>query len=134
MRKFLLNRRLVLAMALWAVFLGVCPTNGFAFPTQSLASLAPSAAREYQINKIMDVLSRPEARLHLQLMKLNEQDVRSSLTKLDDSQLTQVAQRADAVKAAGDGALGVIIALLIITLLVVLILRVSDKKVVVSKA
>ncbi len=128
MRKYLLNCKLVWAVALWTAFVSIPPSSVHAFPSESLAILQPVSLREAQIDKVMSVLSRPEARLHMRLMRIDESQVRDSLAKLDDAELAQVAERADSVKAAG-GALGIVIALLVIVLLVVLIMNISDKKI-----
>ena len=134
MRKQLLNKRFVWMMALWAAIISVPPSNAFAFPSGSLSVSSAPGVRDAQINKVMSILSRPDAQLHLRLMRIDEKEVRSALAKLDDAQLAQVARKADTVKAAGDGALGVIIALLVITLLVVLIINLSNKRVVIKDA
>ena len=134
MRKYLLDRKFVWVMALWMALLSVPPSNAFAFPSESLSVSDTAGARQAQIDKVMSVLSRPEAQLHLRLMRINDQQVRAALTKLDDAQLAQVARKADTVKAAGDGTLGVLIALLVIVLLVVLIINLSNKKVEIKDA
>ena len=134
MRKYLLNNRFVWMMTLWAALICIPPSNAFAFPSQSLSTVQPALLRQAQIDSVMDALSRPEAQLHMRLMHLDENQVRESLTKLDDTELAQVAQRADSVKAAGDAGLGLIIALLVIVLLVVLIVNLSNKKIVVRDA
>ena len=134
MRKRLLSKQFVLMVALWTAIISVPPSNVFAFPSESLSMISADGVRDAQINKVMSVLSRPEAQLHLRLMRINDQQVRVALTKLDDAQLTQVAQKADSVKAAGDGALGIVIALLVIALLVVLIVNLSNKRVEIKDA
>ena len=134
MRKYLLNRKLVLLMSLWMALLGGLPSNAFAFPSESLSTGGASEARQAQIDKVMSALSRPEAQLHLRLMRIDEGQVRTALAKLDEAQLAQVAQKADKVKAAGDGALGLLIALLVVVLLVVLIVNLSNKKIEIKDA
>ena len=132
MRKYLLDRKFVWVMALWMALLSVPPSNAFAFPSESLSVSDTAGARQAQIDKVMSVLSRPEAQLHLRLMRINDQQVRAALTKLDDAQLAQVARKADTVKAGGD-ILGLVIVLLVIAILVILIMKLSDKTVVVKE-
>lgn len=132
MRNVFLNRKFVVALALWAGFLGILPSNGFAFPSESLSVGSPSL-REVHVNRILTVLSRPDAQVHLRLMGVGEDQIKGSLSKLDDSQLERIAQKADAVKAGGDG-LGIVIAILIIVLLVVLITNLTGNKIVVKEA
>lgn len=134
MRKYLLNYKLVWMMALWMALVSIPPSNAFAFPSESLSTVQSVSLREAQIDKVMSVLSRPEARLHMRLMRINENQVRDSLVKLDDAELAQVAQRADSVKAAGDFGLGLLITLLVIVLLVVLIVDLSNKKIEIKDA
>src|SRR3989344_1109504 len=103
MRKYMLNRTFVSMMALWAILIGFSPTNAFAFPTDSLSAIGSSSAKEAQIAQIMDVLSKPGAQLHLRFAGISDQEIRSALWKLDDMQLSQLAGRAETVKAGGNG-------------------------------
>ena len=125
-RKYLLNRKFVFTLALWMAFLSVPPSNAFAMPSDSVAGFNAAAARQAEIEKIMAVLSRPEARAHLVLMGVKPNELRDRLGRLDDEQLASVASRAEEVKVGGD-ALGVVVALLVIAILVVLLIKLSDK-------
>ncbi len=130
MRKVILNHKLVWALALWASFISLPPSGAWAMPSESLGMSQNAAVREAQITQIMQVMSTPVARLHLQMAGFKQADLRETLAKLDDAQLAQVSSKAESVKAGGD-ALGLIVVLLVITLLVVLILKLSDKKIVI---
>ena len=130
MRKYLLNRLFVFALAVWSAILSVPAPNAFAMPSPSLSLMAPASVRDAQIAKIMTVLSAPQAQMHLRLSGINPNDLQGSLSKLGDAQLSQIADRADSVKAGGDG-LGIIIAILVVVLLVVLIMKLADKQVIV---
>ncbi len=88
---------------------------------------ATAAIREAQIEKIMTVLSHPKAQLNLRMAGISQTQLREGLSKLDDAQLTMVAQKADSVKAGG--ILGVIIALLVIAILVIIVIMLMDKEV-----
>lgn len=133
MRRVVLNHKLVLAMALWMAVISIPPSNAFAYPSESLLAVGPASVREAQITQIMGVLSRPEAQLHLRLMGIGNGDVKDALSKLDDVQLAQLAQKSDAVKAGGD-ALGVVVAILVIVLLIVVIASLMDKRIKVEDA
>ena len=128
MRKRLLNCKCVSVLVLWMAILSMAPSNAFAFPSQSLSVLEPASLRDAQINQIMSVLSRPEAQLHLRMMGMNQTQVKDALAKLDDAQLAQVADKANAVKAVGDG-LGIVIVILVIVLLFVVIVKLMDKRI-----
>jgi hypothetical protein len=126
MKKFLLNRKFVLSLALLTVLISVPPTEVHAMPTASVTSFNAAALRPTQINSIMTELSRPEAQAHLMLMGVSQNELRDKLEQLDDAQLTSVAAQADAVKAAGDGGLGLIIAILVIAILIVVFVRLKN--------
>ena len=127
MRKFILNRNFVYTLALWMAFISIPPSNAFAMPSDSISSFAASSARDAQIGKIMAVLSRPEARAHLALMGINQKELQSKLSQMDDGDLAVIAEKADTVKAAGSDALAIIIVLLVIAILVVLLMKLSNK-------
>lgn len=131
MRKFLLNRPFVLAMAFLALFVSLPPSKALAMPSASVSTFNV-AARQAQIDQIMSVLSRPEARAHLVLMGIRQEDLKARLSQLDDRQLAMVADKADAVKAGGD-ALGIVVVVLVIAILVVLLMKLSDKTIEVKK-
>lgn len=133
MRKCLLDRRWVGMFALWMTLMTLAPSNSFAMPSDSMTMLQTVSIREAQVEKIMRALASPFAKNHLHMAGVDESQLKSALLKLDDAQLADVAAKADAVKAGGDG-LGFIIALLVIVLLIVLILNVSNKKIEVKDA
>ena len=121
-------RRLAAVMAAWAFWLGACPSGAFAFPSGSVSTFQDPAVRDRQIEKIVQALSRPEARIHLRMSGINPKELPQKLAKLDDSQLAFIAQKSEGVKAGG--ILGVIIALLVIAILVVILIwLLSDKEV-----
>ena len=128
MRRYLLNRHFVFALAVWAAAISIGPSNAFAFPSNSLSVSAPASLRDAQISQIMTALSGPQAQLHLRLSGIDNKDLRQALSKMDDAQLSQVARRADNVKAGGDG-VGFVIAILIVVLLIVVIMKLMDKRI-----
>ncbi len=128
MRRILLNHKLVWTLALWTSLISLPPSGAWAMPSESLSLVQSVSVRDAQVAQIMQALSTPTAQVHLRLAGLNTADVRSGLLRLDDAQLAQVSEKAEAVKAGGD-ALGLIVVLLVIALLVVLILKLSDKKI-----
>ena len=128
MRRRLLNRKFVSVLVLWMTILSVAPLNVFAFPSQSLSVSQPASLRDAEISRIMSVLSRPEAEIHLRMMGISQAQVKDALAKLDDAQLAQVADKTNTIKAGGDG-LGIVIALLVIVLIVVLIVKLMNKKI-----
>ena len=128
MVKRVLNRNFVSMLALWMTIISAVPSNAFAFPSQSLSALQPASLRDVQISRIMDVLSRPEAQVRLHMMGIDPKKAKNAVSGLDDAQLAQLAGRAEAVQAGGDG-LGLVIGILVVVLLVVLIINLMNKKI-----
>src|SRR3989338_5916535 len=132
MRKFLLNRKFVLALAVWTMLISIPPSNAFAMPSASVTAFDSASLRQAQMNKIMSELSRPEARAHLMLMGISQNELKEKLAQLDDTQLAGVANKADAVKVAGDAGLGIIITLLVIAILAIIFVRLANNKKIVA--
>lgn len=122
----LLDPKLALCMAVWVGAVGIRPGQALAIPSGPAASFQADADRAAQIEAIMEVLSRPEAQIHLRANGLDPAEVREKLARLDDSQLAAVAEKAELVRSAGF--LGLIIALLVITVLVVILILLLDHK------
>lgn len=119
-----------LAFALAACFTwveGIRPPVAFALPSESVTTFQPTAQRQAQIEKVLGILSRPDARIQMRLAGIPEKELRGRVERMDDSQLTWAAARADQIKAAG--ILGVIIALLVIAILVVILVWLLDRRV-----
>ena len=123
MRKILLNRKFVTVLVLWMSLISIPPSNAFAMPSDSIAAFTIPSVREAQIENILMVLSRPEAKAQLMLMGINQETLKEKLNQLDDRELNTVSQKVDSVKAGG--VLGLIIVLLVIAILVVLLARIT---------
>ena len=128
MRKFLLNRKFVLALTLWTVLVSIPPSSVFAMPSASVSALDIVSLRQAQMSKIVSELSRPEARAHLMLMGINQNELKDKLAQLDDAQLADVAKKADAVKVAGDAGIGILITLLVIGILAIIFVRLANRE------
>ena len=128
MRKFLLNRKFVLTLALWTMLISIPPSNAFAMPSVSVSGFDIASLRQTQMNQILSELSRPEARAHLMLMGISQSELKEKLAQLDDAQLAGVAKKAAAVKVAGDAGLGIIITLLVIAILAIIFVRLYNNK------
>ncbi len=128
MRKFLLNRKLVLTLALWTTFVSLPPSNALAMPSASVSVFDAASLRQTQMDKIMSELSQPEARVHLMLMGISQNELKEKLAQLDDAQLASVAKKAGAVKVAGNAGLGIIITLLVIAILAIIFVRLANNK------
>jgi hypothetical protein len=132
MRKFLLNHKLVWAVATWAILFGVAPSNGFAMPSSSVSTFSTPSFREMQIDKIVTQMGRPEARAHMMMMGISQNELKDNLVRLDDAQLANVAGKADQIKVAGDAGIGILVTLLIIGILAIIFYRLAKNKKIVA--
>jgi hypothetical protein len=128
MRNILLNRKFVLTLTLWTVLISLPPSNAFAMPSASVSAFDASSFRQAQMDKILIELSRPEARAHMMLMGIKQAELQEKLSQLDDAQLATVADKASAVKVAGDAGLGIVITILVIVILVIIIQKLNHNK------
>lgn len=119
MKAFCSNMSFILFVSLSLVLVSV-PADLRAMPTESTAALQEGGEKEAMINKILSALDHPSAAAHLKLMGIDRAGLKEELNQLDEIQLAQIAERADQVKAAGDG-VGLAIGILLVVLLVVLI-------------
>lgn len=129
MRKKLLNRGFIGALALWTVALSAVPSGVGAFPSASVSVVSSSVMnRQAQIDAILCVVDRADVRAHLRLMGIDRKELKARLATLDDDQLSQVSRRAESIKVAGDGGavLGGVLILLLFVFLIVAIVKVAD--------
>lgn len=123
----LLHPKLVAVVAGWALWIGMSPERVLAMPSESSTiTQTVSASRQAQIDRIVTVLSRPQAQVHLRAAGIRLADLKTRLSELDDAQLARVAQRADRVKAAGQW--GIVIGLLVVVILIIVIVMLLDDK------
>jgi hypothetical protein len=103
------------------------------------AGIAPSEIivmsqvdRMADIEKIQKVLEMKMVRERLEKLGFAQDEIQSRLSSLSDRQVHNLALQIDEIKVGGDG-LGIIIALLVITILVVLLIQLTGHIVVVTK-
>ncbi|HMK60721.1 MAG TPA: PA2779 family protein [Dissulfurispiraceae bacterium] len=102
------------------------------------AGLAPSEVialaqtdRQADLASIQKVLESKMIRERLEQYGLTQSEVEARLSQMSDQQIHSFALQLDDLKVGGDGALGVIIALLIIAILVIVIINLTGHRVVV---
>lgn len=107
---------------------------------KSDASMAPSSIivptgsdRAADIGKIQNAIEMKMVRDRLDKLGFGPEDIRARIDNLSDHQIHQLALQIDDLRVGKDGALGVIVALLVIALLVIVILQLTGHKVVVTK-
>lgn len=104
------------------------------------AGLAPSEIialtqidRTADLGKIQKVLEAKAVSERLMQFGLTQDEVQKRLIQLSDQQIHQIALQLDDLKIGQDDALAVIIALLFIAILVVVLLKLTGHKVIVTK-
>jgi hypothetical protein len=94
---------------------------------KSYAGLSPSEVmnlspfeRTVDLNKIQTALETKVVSEKLTQLGFNKDEIQSRLGQLSDQQLHKVALKVDELKVGGDGALGLVIAVLVIAILVLI--------------
>lgn len=112
--------------------IGICPRlDAGVVPSEVIASSVYE--RSADIEKIRQVLEMKAVKERLGQLGFTGDEINARFSQLDDQQVHQLAQQIDDLRVGGDGALGVIIAILVIVLLVILILHLTGHKVIVTK-
>lgn len=95
------------------------------------ANPAPSrereeTAREQNMRRIHTLLDNPVARERLATMGIDRQDLEKRLDQLSDKDLQELSDRLDSATSGG-GALGFLVAVLVIAALVLLIIFLAER-------
>lgn len=115
-------------------FLLIAVMSMFSFVPKAEASLVPtsmtmaSELRAQDLASVQKVLEHKAVKARLSALGYSDAEISAKLSAVDDSELHSLASQLNALEAGGDG-LGIIIGLLVIALLVVVILKLSDKTV-----
>jgi hypothetical protein len=128
-RHGLLLRRVSLTLILIMLPLSFVPRVEAAFiPSDESSS---SVVREQDMATVQKSLEHKVVKEKLRDLGYSEEEIAARLDQLSDEELHSFASRLDSLNPGGDG-LGVVIAVLIIVLLVILILKLWDKRIVIT--
>jgi len=104
------------------------------------AGMAPSemialsqADRAADLEKIRQVLELKAVGERFRQLGLTQEEAKAKLAELSDRQIHQIALQLDNIKIGQGDAFGVIVALLVIAILVVVLLKLTGHKVLVTK-
>lgn len=89
--------------------------------------------RTADLEKIQKVLETKMIKERLEKLGFTQEEINNRLSQLSDQQIHQLALQIDDLKVGKSDALGIIIALLVITILVIIILQLTGHRVVVTK-
>ncbi len=110
--------------------LGLAPRVEAGFAPSDVIALS-QVDRAADIDKIQKALETKMVRERLEKLGYAQEEINSRLAQLSDQQMHNLALQIDEIKVGGD--LGIVIALLVITILVVLLIQLTGHRVVVTK-
>lgn len=119
---------LVIAMFI----ISIAPRVEAGFSPSEIIAFA-QAERAADLEKIQKVLEVKAISERLKQLGLAQNEIQQRLAQLSDQQVHQIALQLDNIKVGQDDALTIIIALLVIAILVVILLKLTGHKVIITK-
>jgi len=130
LKRFLLDRRVCKFVLVFYFIVAMIPSTGEASLIESRISTGEQMSeRAEKIESVRKALEHKVVAQRLADYGLTQEEVMARMNTMDDKQLHQLASLSDEV---GGGAFGFIIGALLVVLLVVVILKIADKRVVVQ--
>lgn len=117
---------LIIAMFL----IGIAPKADAGIAPSEIIGMAQTD-RTADLGKIQQVLEMKMVRERLEKLGFAQDEIQSKLSSLSDQQMHNLALQIDDIKVGGDS-LGIIIAILIIGILVVVLLQLTNHRVVIK--
>lgn len=127
---------LVWTLAVTTLVMGIFPPEGRAMLVPSTATATEQGTgfdRAADLQKVQSVLESRVVRQRLEDYGLTAEEINTRLAQLSDAQVHQLASQIDALIPAGDGGLGIVIALLVIAILVVILVYLMGNRVAIVK-
>lgn len=119
---------LVLAMFI----IGIVPRVDAGFIPSEMIGIE-QVDRTADMERIQSVLEMKAIGGRLAQIGLSQDEITERLSQLDDKQIHKLALQLDDLKVGQDGALGVLIGLLVIAILVVVIIQLTGHKIIITK-
>lgn len=119
-----------LAIAMFII--GIAPRVDAGIAPSEMIALAQSD-RTADLEKIQKVIEVKAISERLKQFGLTQDEIQNRISQLSDQQVHQIALQLDDLKVGQDGAFAVIIALLVIAILIVVLLKLTGHKVIVTK-
>jgi len=128
-RPFMKHITWYLIMAMFII--GIAPKVDAGFAPSEIIALS-QVERTADLQKIQNILEMKAVKERLSQLGFTNDEIQSKLSQFSDQQIHQIALQLDDLKV-GQDALGVIIALLVIAILIVVLLKLTGHKVIVTK-
>lgn len=120
-----------LFMAYYLAFFYTSPaTAGMVDAVMSNGSYASMTERDMEIQKIQRTLENKVVQEKLKAYGLSEDEIKSKLATLSDSEIHTLASASEKVLAGGDG-IGFVIGVLIVIILIIIILKLLNKEIII---
>ena len=113
-----------LAVALFVI--GIAEKTYAGLSPSEVMNLSPFE-RSVDLKKIQSALETKVVSEKLTQLGFNKEEIQTRLNQLSDQQLHKVALKVDELKVGGDGALGLLIAVLVIAILVLIFVYLLKK-------
>ena len=136
MRTMIFLQVVVWTVAMTTLMTGVIPPDVQAMlvpPSATASEPGTGLDRVADLQKVQSVLETKVVSQRLADYGLSQEEIGARVNRLSDAQLHQLATRIDAMIPAGDGGLGIVIALLVIAILAVILIYLLDHKITVTK-
>ncbi|MDQ7838725.1 MAG: PA2779 family protein [Thermodesulfobacteriota bacterium] len=125
------NPLLVFSVTVWFTAFLLFPSLATAALSGSiLSSPGASLAREAELAKVRQVLENKIAAQKLKDFGLSPDEVSGKLSSMTDEQIHHLASLSDRITAGGDG-VGTVIGVLFIIILVIVIIKLLDKRIII---
>ncbi len=122
---------LVLSVAVWFAGFLLFPSLAAAALSDSfLSSPGASFKRDMELEKIRQVLENKLAVQKLKDFGLSPDEISAKLSSMTDEQIHCLASLSDRITVGGDG-IGAVIGLLVIGILVIVIIKLLDRKIII---
>jgi predicted flavoprotein YhiN len=118
-----------LVMAMFII--GIAPKVDAGFAPSEIIALS-QMERTADLQKIQNILEAKAVKERLSQLGFTRDEIHQRFSQLSDQQIHQIALQLDDLKVGQDG-LGVVIALLVIAILIVVLLKLTGHKVIVTK-
>jgi hypothetical protein len=127
-------RLIATVLTLSVLVVGSIPAKSLAYVAGSGAFSNPGTAsfkRDADMDNVQRVLESKVVKKRLMELGLSTEEIDSRLSSLSDEELHWFSAQVDNLYPGGD-ALGVVVAILVVALLVIVILKISDKTIVIK--
>lgn len=111
--------------------IGIAPKVDAGFAPSEIIALS-QMERSADLEKIRSILETKAVHERLSQLGFTQEEIRQRLAELSDQQIHQIALHLDELKVGQDG-LGVVIAILVIAILIVVLLKLTGHKIIVTK-